>query len=108
MPCVRPCGPPCCRWTLHGTCCPSCPRTHARTHPSWRRQWTASAPSKQTHPRPMCAGARRSALHSAALTLIFPSVQTAPTAEEALEHLIFLADVNKLYDVALGMYDVSS
>jgi len=27
------------------------------------------------------------------------------TAEKALKYLIFLVDVNKLYDIALGMYD---
>lgn len=27
------------------------------------------------------------------------------TAEEALKHVLFLVDVDQLYDVALGMYD---
>ncbi|KAI8929674.1 IKI3 family-domain-containing protein [Entophlyctis helioformis] len=31
--------------------------------------------------------------------------QSPEAAESALKYLIFLADVNKLYDVALGMYD---
>ena len=28
-----------------------------------------------------------------------------PTVDEVLEYAIFLVDVNKLFDVALGMYD---
>eukprot|EP00002_Diphylleia_rotans_P026807 TRINITY_DN5361_c0_g1_i1.p1 TRINITY_DN5361_c0_g1~~TRINITY_DN5361_c0_g1_i1.p1 ORF type:complete len:1221 (-),score=246.17 TRINITY_DN5361_c0_g1_i1:42-3704(-) len=32
-------------------------------------------------------------------------IDDQPTPEEALEYAIFLVDVNKLYDIALGMYD---
>ena len=30
----------------------------------------------------------------------------AELAEKAVEHICFLADVNKLYDSALGLYDL--
>jgi elongator complex protein 1 len=42
-----------------------------------------------------------------AMRRIFKLKQTksVEAAEQALKYLIFLADVNKLYDVALGMYD---
>jgi elongator complex protein 1 len=31
---------------------------------------------------------------------------TPESAEIAVEHICFLADVNKLYDTALGLYDL--
>ena len=34
-----------------------------------------------------------------------PDSKKLVEAEDALKYLIFLVDVNKMYDVALGMYD---
>ena len=34
-----------------------------------------------------------------------PDSKKLVEADEALKYLIFLVDVNKMYDVALGMYD---
>ena len=34
-----------------------------------------------------------------------PTGRWTVTTEEALKYLLFLVDVNNLYDVALGMYD---
>jgi hypothetical protein len=42
-----------------------------------------------------------------ALSLFLPCAfsYAFPQADSALKYLIFLADVNRLFDVALGMYD---
>jgi elongator complex protein 1 len=45
-------------------------------------------------------------LNECKILTILPSDNKQVTeAEDALKYLLFLVDVNKMYDVALGMYD---